>query len=315
MLDRRFGAPLHLFPYPAAIAYVCKALTAFPEYIAAQIYLWLLLAVSIYIIRWCMQRFALTPFQALMAVWLWYPFLANIRYLQNSIIAFCCALLLFEAVERGKTITGALILSLMLYKPSIACFFIFWLILERQWKILLFTSFSLPIWFGISVAAAGGNLHWVSDWIKLLNLFQKSEMFNITGNISMVKCVKLIHPEAHAMIASAIAVLIGTLLLFPCKALISKASRFDRFLVILASLLLFSPHVMVYDAIFALPILLRIALTPFPAIIFVGAIYLLSMNISFWIPLFICVMLLPLFLSWSICRLAVSVDVKSKAAP
>jgi hypothetical protein len=152
-------APLsHLAPMHAMIvADVCAlALFGLAALLAARIY---------GVPRWL----------ALAAVFAWGPTMNAWEVGQNTALALTLIFAAIFYIQRGGTTPAALLIGLLLYKPSVALPFVVLLFLRREWRMLCIVAACALIWYVAGVFSAGGNWLWPETSARLVVQVSRGE--------------------------------------------------------------------------------------------------------------------------------------------
>lgn len=100
---------------------------------------------------------------------------ANVLWAGQTSILFSTALLAsYYCYIRSKDVGCGLFLALALIKPQLAYTFMFWLMLEKRWKIL-FVSVIGTVLLGIVPIYHRGPITSVLDWVNVLNHYVHGE--------------------------------------------------------------------------------------------------------------------------------------------
>jgi hypothetical protein len=141
------------FFYPPQASAICIILGLFPYPIAREIWLLVnLLAVATVVILTCLITRNETPTRwvpgacLLSAVIIGNPFTAHVLWMgQTSLVAFAATFAAWWFAGRTRWLAAGVCLGLASYKPQICMLVIFWMLLDRNWRVLITAGVSASV--------------------------------------------------------------------------------------------------------------------------------------------------------------------------
>ena len=182
------------------------------------------------------------------------------------------------AAARGQMVLLGLAVAVLLFKPPLALVFVAVLVVRRRWTACAVVAPAAAIVFVASVAATGGDWHWIPNYFATLRALQHVDLGALYNGMTLPALLM------RAGVPAAYALGIAVLCFVAVLPGLTRGS--DVAALSLASVLALavSPHAWMYDAALVLPALfyaMRALAEPARTWIVAGA-YAIA---AFWMPI------------------------------
>lgn len=280
------GFPVYRFFYPPQISSLVMIIALIP-YGAAKWFTALINCLAAGAIAWFVGRMArprdtapgmaqsLAPF-VFAAIAIGAPFTAHVVWMgQTTLIAFAPLFAAWHAYQNKRWLAAAVLLGIASIKPQFLIFVMFWLLLERQWKILG-ASFAVALLLSMVPILQNGPIGALTSWLDAVKYHGEAEP-NQIGFIHLFGVQNFLHvaglPVPNLIPVGAVL----TLILWIWR---KNVDPIDIFAILMALTLLFT-NAHDYDLVGIYPLLASLwrHIDRQPAIWAVAALLLLALFI------------------------------------
>ncbi len=239
------------FAYPPYVAQFFSLLAEMGPFVAKFFYLLIQVVLLVFAMRLVSLRTGLGFWILLAAALSFLPLFSSIAGGQNSLFAFLLVLFMSEELSKrdesklGEALLPGLCLGFLCYKPQLAFIAATIFFLSGIFRPLFVASF---VWLGcFSLSAVSYGLSWPLDWLRAVGEFgNKDSQANLSQQISLYILPDFFSLELSISLVC-LTMLLGLLIRFGLKGRAVSRELLGPLLV------LFSPHLLYYEASMLLP--------------------------------------------------------------
>ena len=201
-----------------------------------------------------------TPWQVFFLIASFFPFLVGIQVGQNHVVTLLLSLCVVVSILKQNEIASGIYAGFLIFKPQFLFgFFIFW-ISQKNLKALMGFGLVATSWVGITLAWRG--IDPFIDYFKLTRIFlqimgmkEMGSHFGITLYGLLVGIFGIQNWESLFKLSTIIMIVAGISLGIYTSHIKNNTSKEKTPALLLALLfpLVFSPHVLIYDAVLLIP--------------------------------------------------------------
>jgi hypothetical protein len=177
----------------------------------------------------------------------WEPAIYSAAVGQISALWLAAIAIAVWATERGNTLLLGLSVSALLFKPPLAVVFVAVLVVRRQWKACAVVAAATAGVYLASVTAAGGNWHWIPNYLATLRALQHTDLGALYNGMTLPALL------ARAGLPTAYALGVAVVCLVALLPGLARSGNVRALCVASLLALAVSPHAWMYDAALALP--------------------------------------------------------------